>query len=564
MQDMYRKIYDLQNSRLNFAIATIVSSKGSVPRNNAKMIVLEDKTIFGTIGGGYLEFYTIEESVKSIQNKISMMLYYRLNSDGTSHIASNINSDKKNIEMLCGGEVDIFVEYVSSKQNIYLIGGGHVNLALSGLINFLGLNYYVVEDREDFRLRDKYINANFIVDSSFDNAIKKIKFNKNDIVIIATSKSDEEAFLSILKNTKRIENSLAFFGMIGSKNKVSSLRNKAINTGLISKDSLDKILSSPIGLDLGGESPECIALSIMSLVLIKINNASGKDISLGAKYNSENKNKNDNIIVVRGAGDIATGTIKALKDSGFNIIALEIEAPTVIRSTVSLASALYEKEYEVEHIKSILVDTVVEAIKISKEKNIVPILIDREMSSIKEINPFVLIDATISKINRGITKDLAGITIALGPGFDASKDCHYVIETMRGHTFATIIDNGYAIPNTAVPANIGGESILRVIKSPKTGIIKNKKSIGDIISKDDVICTIKSNDDKEYPVKAQINGVLRGIIRDGFDVTENLKIADIDPRGQVDNCFTISDKSRTLGYAVLSCILKHENKMNEK
>ena len=556
MQDMYRKIYDLQNSGVNFAIATIVSSKGSVPRNNAKMIVLEDKTIFGTIGGGYLEFYTIEESVKSIQNKTSMMLYYRLNSDGTSHIASNINSDKKNIEMLCGGEVDIFVEYVSSKQNIYLIGGGHVNLALSGLINFLGLNYYVVEDREDFRLRDKYINANFIVDSSFDNAIKKIKFNKNDIVIIATSKSDEEAFLSILKNTKHIDNNLAFFGMIGSKNKVSILRNKAINTGLISKDILDKILSSPIGLDLGGESPECIALSIMSLILIKINNASGKDISLGAK--------NKNTIVVRGAGDIATGTIKALKDSGFNIIALEIEAPTVIRSTVSLASALYEKEYEVEHIKSILVDTVVEAINLSKEKNIVPILIDREMATIKTIKPFVLIDATISKINRGITKGLADIVICLGPGFDASKDCDYVIETMRGHTFATIIDNGYAIPNTAVPANISGESILRVIKSPKTGIIKNKKSIGDIISKDDVICIIESHDNKEYPVKAQINGVLRGLIRDGFYVTENLKIADIDPRGQVDNCFTISDKSRTLGYAVLSCILKHENKINEK
>ena len=146
---------------------------------------------------------------------------------------------------------------------------------------------------------------------------------------------------------------------------------------------------------------------------------------------------------------------------------------------------------------------------------------------------------------------MAPITIALGPGFVAGKDVDLVIETMRGHNLGKIILTGQAESNTGVPGEIAGVSKERVVYAETSGVFKELKRIGDIVKKGEVIGIID-----ETPIYSTIDGLLRGIIRSGYKVKKGLKIADIDPRlNQYENCFTISDKARTLGGAVLEGVL---------
>ena len=165
--------------------------------------------------------------------------------------------------------------------------------------------------------------------------------------------------------------------------------------------------------------------------------------------------------------------------------------------------------------------------------------------------PAVLIDAIIAKKNLGTTKEMAPLTIALGPGFTAGYDVDYVIETKRGHTLGAIIEDGEAIPNTGVPGMVGGYAKERVIHSPADGVIQNISKIADIVEKDQTLAYIG-----EIPVKATISGVLRGIIRDGFAVTKGMKIADIDPRiEEKQNCYSISDKARCISGSVVEIVM---------
>ncbi|WP_326907488.1 selenium-dependent molybdenum cofactor biosynthesis protein YqeB [Sedimentibacter sp. MB31-C6] len=265
------------------------------------------------------------------------------------------------------------------------------------------------------------------------------------------------------------------------------------------------------------------------------------------------KNK---IIVVRGAGDIATGSIQKLVRAGFPVIATEIAYPSAIRRYVSLCEAVYEDTWTVEDITSIFVKSITEAVVAIKSSK-VPIIIDPSCNIIKELQPFAVVDATLAKKNLGMTKDLAPITIALGPGFIAGKDVDIVVETMRGHNLGRLIMEGTSISNTGIPGIIAGYGAERVIHAPYKGIIHNEKTIGENVKKGEIIATINGK-----PVLATIDGILRGLIRDGFNVSKGFKIADIDPRiSEKENCFTITDKARCIGGAVLEAILQQSHKM---
>ena len=546
MDSMYKKAYSLQNENKSFVVATIIKSKGSAPRHNAKMIVTCNKDIFGTIGGGPLEHYVIEESVKAILKKESTMLYYRL--DANSKQASLYTDNNKNIEkieMICGGDIDIFIEFVPSAKNVYLIGSGHVNTSLAHILNFLGYNYFVVATDDSHLNKNKFINGNFIESDTFSNAIKGINFSENDIVIIATFNNDEECLRELIKKD------LAFLGMIGSRKKVHTIKEKLLSDKTATLSDMKK-LHSPLGLDLGGESPEDIAISIMSLIMMTVNNSSGEN-------KSSNNNKNNNTIIVRGGGDIATGVVLALKKVGFNIIVLEKKNPTVIRRAVSIANGVYEAGFEIEGIKSVLAKTHSEALILSKEKHTIPILIDENMTSVLTIKPFALIDATISKKNLGLNINLASVVIALGSGFSAGVDCHYVIETMRGHDFGRIIYSGYALENTGVPAEIMGIGADRLLKSPCAGIFNIKEDIGSIVQKNDGVASVTDADGTLHIIKAKIDGVVRGMLKSGIHVETNFKVGDIDPRGNRDYAFSVSEKARGLGMATLFAILEHKN-----
>ena len=261
------------------------------------------------------------------------------------------------------------------------------------------------------------------------------------------------------------------------------------------------------------------------------------------------RNKDD-IVVVRGGGDIASGAIQKLYRSGFKVLVLETETPSAIRRKVAFCEAVYEKEIEIEGIKTRLVDNN-EEIQDCWNSDIVPVMIDSRGKVIERLKPLAVVDGILAKQNFGTKRSMAPITVALGPGFSAPEDVDIVIETMRGHNLGRIIEDGRASENTGVPGIIAGFGIERVIYSDYSGVITNIEKIGNVVEKGDVIAVVGDNE-----IYASISGVLRGIIRDGYKVKKGLKIADIDPRiSEKDNCFTISDKARNIGGAVLESIL---------
>ena len=310
---------------------------------------------------------------------------------------------------------------------------------------------------------------------------------------------------------------------------------------------------------------------------------------------SNNQVKKKNLLIIcRGAGDLATGIIHRLHRAGHRVIALETDYPAAIRRQVSFCEAVYDGSAAVEGVTARLVPALTDAetdtetysgindtpaahivsekwdssaIEAVLEAGEVPLLIDPKGESIELLKPDVVVDAIIAKKNLGTTINMAPLVIGVGPGFTAGKDVHLVIESMRGHNLARIITDGMAQPNTGVPGNIAGFTSERVIHAPAAGYIHDVRKIGDIVQKGDEIARIypdkESYDNKlsEYiPVNATITGIIRGLIREGYYFKEGFKIADIDPReSELSNCFTISDKARSIAGSVLEAVSAFEH-----
>lgn len=275
--------------------------------------------------------------------------------------------------------------------------------------------------------------------------------------------------------------------------------------------------------------------------------------------------KKKDLIVVRGAGDLATGTIHRLKKAGFRLLVLEAEHPAAIRRQVALSEAVYAGSARVEDVEAVRMDVDLAEKKNRKElleqemeriwkKDGVPVLVDPAGLSIAVLRPAVVVDAILAKKNLGTTKEMAPLVIALGPGFTAGEDVDVVIETKRGHNLGRVIRSGSAVPNTGIPGIIGGYGKERVMHAQAEGILRNVASIGDIVEARAVIAEIET-ENGTVPVEASLSGLLRGLIRDGYPVTKGFKIADIDPRQEeLQNCFTISDKARCIAGSVLEVI----------
>ena len=275
--------------------------------------------------------------------------------------------------------------------------------------------------------------------------------------------------------------------------------------------------------------------------------------------------KKKDLIVVRGAGDLATGTIHRLKKAGFRLLVLEAEHPAAIRRQVALSEAVYAGSARVADVEAVRLDVDLAEKKNRKElleqemeriwkKDGVPVLVDPAGLSIAALRPAVVVDAILAKKNLGTTKEMAPLVIALGPGFTAGEDVDVVIETKRGHNLGRVIRSGSAVPNTGIPGIIGGYGKERVMHAQAEGILRNAASIGDIVEARAVIAEIET-ENGTVPVEASLSGLLRGLIRDGYPVTKGFKIADIDPRKEeLQNCFTISDKARCIAGSVLEVI----------
>ena len=264
--------------------------------------------------------------------------------------------------------------------------------------------------------------------------------------------------------------------------------------------------------------------------------------------------KMESLIVVRGGGDIATGTIYKLNKCGYRVLVLETQNPSAIRRNVAFCEAVYEKSMQVEDVRARLVGTIEEAEKVMAEGD-VAVLVDPDGQCLEKLKPLALVDGILAKKNLGTTKEMAPITIGLGPGFTAGKDVDAVIETMRGHRLGRVILEGEALPNTGIPGAVAGVTKERVIHSPAEGIFRNVCQVTDTVEKGEIIAFVETEEGK-VEIPATIPGLLRGLLRDGYPVSKGFKVADIDPRiSEYENCFTISDKARCIAGGVLEAIL---------
>ena len=260
--------------------------------------------------------------------------------------------------------------------------------------------------------------------------------------------------------------------------------------------------------------------------------------------------KREQLIAIKGAGDLASGIALRLWRSGYRVIMSELPVPLCIRRTIAFSSAVFDGSAEVENAKGILIHNINEADRIWRNNNL-PIIVDENAEKLLSLKPDVLIDARIIKSWRDDTHLTdAPLVIGLGPGFTAGENAHCVIETNRGHNLGRVFWSGSAEPDTGIPGTIKGEGIKRVVKAPCGGIFRPTVEIGDAVEAGDLIARID-----ETEIRAQLSGIVRGIIYPGITVWEKLKIMDIDPRGNRSHCFTVSDKATALGGGVLEAIL---------
>ncbi|MCD2502696.1 EF2563 family selenium-dependent molybdenum hydroxylase system protein [Clostridium sp. NSJ-145] len=260
------------------------------------------------------------------------------------------------------------------------------------------------------------------------------------------------------------------------------------------------------------------------------------------------------LVLIKGAGDLATGVAHRLKRCGFDVVMTEIEEPTTVRRTVAFSQAVYDCKVEVEGVKATLVKDI-QMIRENIDNGIISVIVDKDANIIEVLKPDIVVDAIVAKKNTGTSIDDAPIVIALGPGFEAGVDCDLVIETKRGHYLGRVITKGKAIPNTGVPGNIGGHTVGRIIRATSDGIINPVSEIGDYVEEGQVVAYIDKT-----PVYASISGIVRGMLQGGIEVFEGMKSGDIDPRCKKEHCFTISDKARSIGGGVLEGILFLKNK----
>ena len=255
------------------------------------------------------------------------------------------------------------------------------------------------------------------------------------------------------------------------------------------------------------------------------------------------------LVMIKGAGDIASGIALRLWRAGINVVMTDLPKPSSIRRTVCFSEAVYRGGTKVEEVHARLAADAADALRLLEE-NILPVIVDPKAESAKELHPDVIVDAILAKENLGTAITDAPGVVGVGPGFTAGTDCHAVVETMRGHTLGRVIYSGSTLPNTNIPGLIGGFAGERVLRAPCDGIFTAVHRIGDTVEEGETIGFVEGQ-----PMKCTISGVLRGVLDNGVPVKKGMKSGDVDPRCKPEYCTTISDKALAVGGGVVEAVL---------
>ena len=267
------------------------------------------------------------------------------------------------------------------------------------------------------------------------------------------------------------------------------------------------------------------------------------------------------LVIVRGGGELASGTIHALFRAGFRVLVLEQKEPSATRRRVAFSEAMYRGESKVERIVCHKAKNLIEA-KDRLKKGELVMLEDPEARCVKELKPQVLVDAILSHSTNGTTRDMAEHTIALGPGFCAGRDVDVVVETMRGHNLGRLIYEGFSARSQDIYSSTVGASanMEHLIFAPEEGTVDVLRTISLMVKQGETIALLHTPDGRTLEIKATIDGVLRGALHKGSKVRKEQKIADIHPTMGQEECFTISDKARCVAGSVLEAVMVWEHK----
>ena len=468
----------------------------------------------------------------------------------------------------------VFAERFGAVPQLVVCGGGHVAAALVKQAKLLGLPVLAIDDREEFAQQLRAAGADTVLCAPFAQALQNVPGGAETYFAVLTR---SHAFdLDCL--TLILQKPAAYVGMMGSRGRAALVRRQLLETGLDSQRV--ESLCAPIGLAIGAQTAAEIALSILAQIvqvkngrpqtegypialldaMVQAENARTPAVlaTIVARHGSTPRDVGAKMLILPdgstvgsvGGGIMEHYTVQAAR----KMLAQAATQPAAIRRQVALCEAVYEGETTVEGLRAVRIETLEQAQSVWAQ-SAVPVLVDPEGACIARAKPEVVVDAILAKRNLGTHRDMAPLTIALGPGFVAGQDVDVVVETKRGHRLGRIIREGSAIPNTGIPGVIGGYGAERVIHAQAAGVFMNVRKIGDLVEKGETIATIRTPEGAEIPVTAQIPGILRGLLRSGYPVTPGFKIADIDPRREeLSNCFLISDKSRCIAGSVLELV----------
>ena len=423
----------------------------------------------------------------------------------------------------------IYVEVVAPAPQLVIAGAGHIAQPLCRMAKELDFEVVVIDDRASFANRARFPQADEILVGPFAEVLTaRPPGPATHLALVTRGHQQDEAVLKAV-----IGSGAAYIGMIGSRRRVREVFRHLSAAG-VPQELIDRV-QAPVGLDIGARTPAEIALSILAqLVQLRAGRGAGAGPQL---------------VLIKGAGDLATGCAVRLHRAGYAVAMIELEAPTAVRRTVAFSECVAQANASVEGVQARRAATVKEARAILAQDE-VAVLVDPEARLGAALQANVVVDARMAKRNLGTSLVEAAVVIGIGPGFLAGHDVDAVVETQRGHSLGRVILDGAAQPNTGVPGEIGGKTVERLLRAPAGGMLRTRFAIGDAVEAGAAVGEVAGRQ-----VLAATGGIVRGLLRDGTPVREGQKIGDVDPRARREHCFSVSDKARAVAGGVLEAIL---------
>lgn len=522
---LFEDVSDLVAEGTPAAMLTVVDKEGSAPRDVGTRMLVTDEAEYGTIGGGTVESLAVEAARGVLAGDAEPgVRTYELEPGG-------------NTGMVCGGQMDVFVDHIMGRPRLYIAGCGHISQELAPLAGRLGYDVTAVDDREEYADPDLFPESVDVRQGDYGVVLGDLPMTRETAVVVATRSGtfDQQAVGAAL------DGEAGYVGLVASDRKADRVLSGLAEEGHDRAD-LARV-RAPVGLDLGGGGPEDIALSVLAEVHRDRHGASGERAT---ELNIEN------LAVVRGGGDLGSGVVYRLQKAGYPVVVTEVAEPSVVRRAVAFGSAMYEGEVTVEDVTGRRAETVEEAVEILDEGD-VPVLADPEATIAERLDAAVLVDAIMAKgkTDTGTRCDDADVVVGLGPGFEAGKTVDAVVETDRGHELGRVFYDGTASAYDGEPGKRRGYTHERVLRSPAEGRWEAAVDIGDVVSAGDVVGHVDGQG-----VTTAIDGLVRGLVHDGLSVSEGAKLGDVDPRGESVDYEKISDKALCLGGGVLEAVLR--------